>query len=428
VKNKALFLYLLTGASLFAGSIDYLSQQDAEYFGNPALTGKIGVSGAYYNPAGTAFLEDGTYIQISNQTHLKHYKMEVGGESFKSTKSSPVIPSMDIVYKKNRVSYFLHGGALAGGGHVLYKGGIGTFEAMAENFDKMGIPAHFKRGGDVKGSSYYIGITGGMAYQLNDHWSIAGALRYVNATRSLKGNGEFHLLGQEVDFNINADRKGDGFGGVFGVNYRHDDRLNIGFRYETEVSLKLSNTEQNLEKTFIRDLNALNAISPGLGSMIGQAVLGNQVVAEWTDGHHKKRNLPAMMSLGASYKTTENLTLLATGNYYFIKDAYAAFDAYKGYHNGYEIAFGMNYTLTPKWMLMTGYQYTHTGANKNTYKDTDYALNAHLYGVGAKYSYNEKLDLMGTFATIFYEDGTSVNKIKYEKHVNSIGLAAIYKF
>ncbi|WP_257164510.1 hypothetical protein [Cetobacterium somerae] len=34
-----------------------------------------------------------------------------------------------------------------------------------------------------------------------------------------------------------------------------------------------------------------------------------------------KRNLPAMASIGASYRATDKLTLFASGYYYFIKEA-----------------------------------------------------------------------------------------------------------
>ena len=52
MKKSLVILSLLASANAFAGSIDYLAQQDAEYFAHPAMIGKVGVSGAYYNPAG----------------------------------------------------------------------------------------------------------------------------------------------------------------------------------------------------------------------------------------------------------------------------------------------------------------------------------------------------------------------------------------
>ncbi|MEG1582874.1 MAG: aromatic hydrocarbon degradation protein, partial [Cetobacterium sp.] len=69
-KQNLILLGALLSVRAMGGSIDYLSQQDAEYLAHPAMVGKIGVSGAYYNPAGTVWLEDGTYMQINNQTHI----------------------------------------------------------------------------------------------------------------------------------------------------------------------------------------------------------------------------------------------------------------------------------------------------------------------------------------------------------------------
>ncbi|MGL4211074.1 MAG: OmpP1/FadL family transporter, partial [Cetobacterium somerae] len=59
-KQQLMLLVIVLSANSMGVIIDYLSQQDAEYLAHPAMVGKIGVSGAYYNPAGTVWLEDGT--------------------------------------------------------------------------------------------------------------------------------------------------------------------------------------------------------------------------------------------------------------------------------------------------------------------------------------------------------------------------------
>ncbi|MGL5088301.1 MAG: OmpP1/FadL family transporter, partial [Cetobacterium sp.] len=113
--KTAAILTLLTSATSFAGSIDYLSQQDAEYLAHPSMVGKIGVSGAYYNPAGLVWLEDGLYVQINNQTHLKTYSMSYKDSNFKSDKASPLVPSIQIVKKLADRAYFFNMGAIGGG-------------------------------------------------------------------------------------------------------------------------------------------------------------------------------------------------------------------------------------------------------------------------------------------------------------------------
>ncbi len=429
MRKKILLLTALSIPTLvMAGSIDYLSQQDSEYFAHPALTGKIGVSGAYYNPAGTALLEDGTYIQVNTQTHLKTYEMSIDNDSYKSDKTSPIIPSVQLVHVKNKRAYFLHTGVIAGGGNVAYKGGLGTFNAIA---NLLGPSVKFLDGNTVEGSSYYFTLQGGVAQEINEHWSIAVGARYVNATRTLKGKGRFQL-DNDINhtttypvFDIDSERTAQGVTGILGLNYHPNNKLNVGFRYEGETYLNFRTKEKNLGN-FKNDLDPNNNARE---SPIFTAVTGHPVVREWTDNMKGRRNLPAMASLGISYKFTDTITLLTSGNYYFIKEAGDDFGAYNGYHNGYEIGFGIDYALNQKWTLMCGYQYTDTGANSKTYKDTDYALNANLYGIGAKYKYNDNLELMGTLASVFYSSGTSISTgISYKKHVESIGLSATYKF
>lgn len=443
-KQLLLAAILLTSIKGFAGSIDYLSQQDAEYFAHPSMTGKIGVSGAYYNPAGTAFMEDGTYMQVNNQTHFKTYKMKVDGETFKSDKPSPIIPSIQIVKVDNGRSYFFHGGAIAGGGNVAYEGGLGMFKVMENklnhNLGQLSAdgskPIEFLGGNTVKGSSYYVTLQGGVAQKINDHWSAAFALRYVNAQRKLKGTAHYKLGnmnvpikgsfvnvpgGQTPIFDINSERTAQGVNGIFGLNY-NNDKLNVGLRYETETRLNFKTKEKNLGS--FKDSFAGHP----LADKIMGGVLGDPTVKEWLNGAKGKRNLPAMASIGASYAITEKTTLLTSGNYYFIKEAGDSFGAYNGYHNGYEVAFGIDHKLNEKWTLMGGYQYTNTGANKHTYKDTDYALDADMFGLGVKYQYSPNLSLMATGATVVYHSATSVTNVTYSKHVYSMGLGATYKF
>lgn len=444
-KQLLLASILLTSIKGFAGSIDYLSQQDAEYFAHPSMTGKIGVSGAYYNPAGTAFMEDGTYMQVNNQTHFKTYKMKVDGETFKSDKPSPIIPSIQIVKVDNGRSYFFHGGAIAGGGNVAYEGGLGMFKVMENTLNNTFNPSHapnanpikFLGGNTVKGSSYYVTLQGGVAQKINDHWSAAFGLRYVNAERKLKGVGNYSLTTPELKngkptgkfihstprFDINSERTAQGVNGIFGLNY-NNDKLNVGLRYETETRLNFKTKEKNL-KSFASSFGNTN---PMIAGGIIDKITNNPNVKEWTNGQKGKRNLPAMASIGASYAITEKTTLLTSGNYYFIKEAGDSFGAYDGYHNGYEVAFGIDHKLNEKWTLMGGYQYTNTGANKNTYKDTDYALDADMFGLGVKYQYSPNLSLMATGATVLYHSATSVTNVTYSKHVYSMGLGATYKF
>lgn len=459
MKKSLVILSLLASANAFAGSIDYLAQQDAEYFAHPAMIGKVGVSGAYYNPAGTAFLEDGLYVQLNSQTLFKTYEMDTkenfGGLSHESDHPSAFVPSIQIVKKEGDRSYFLHAGAAAGGGAVKYKNGISAFEVIGQgiedsfNFNKEdGTPngnnavVDYLGGSTVNGSSYYINTTFGMAQKINSKFSIAGGLRFMYAMRELNGTAHYNLyVGQGMDkipdpyksgdvrVDIDSERTGWGVGGVLGFHYQPTEKLNIGFKYETEVELNLD-ADGSVKTT---STNEIFKIDKGTGSIVGNinsALEKEPVIAEWLEDD--RRNLPAMMALGVSYELTDRITLLTSGNYYFIKDANRN-GCYENYDNGYEISVGVDYKLNDKWTLMAGYQYTDTGANENTYKDTDYALDADMYGVGVKYTPDETKEFIVSYAYVDYKNGTAVNEkgqetTTFKKEVNAIGLSATFKF
>ncbi len=459
MKKSLVILSLLASANAFAGSIDYLAQQDAEYFAHPAMIGKVGVSGAYYNPAGTAFLEDGLYVQLNSQTLFKTYEMDTkenfGGLSHESDHPSAFVPSIQIVKKEGDRSYFLHAGAAAGGGAVKYENGISAFEVIGQgiedsfNFNKEdGTPngnnavVDYLGGSTVNGSSYYINTTFGMAQKINSKFSIAGGLRFMYAMRELNGTAHYNLyVGQGMDkildpyksgdvrVDIDSERTGWGVGGVIGFHYQPTEKLNIGFKYETEVKLNL-NADGSVSTTSTNEAFKINS---GSGSVVGNingALEKEPVIAEWLEDD--RRNLPAMMALGVSYELTDRITLLTSGNYYFIKDANRN-GCYDNYDNGYEISVGVDYKLNDKWTLMAGYQYTDTGANENTYKDTDYALDADMYGVGVKYTPDETKEFIVSYAYVDYKNGTAVNEkgqetTTFKKEVNAIGLSATFKF
>lgn len=447
MKKSLLILSLIASANAFAGSIDYLAQQDAEYFAHPAMIGKVGVSGAYYNPAGTVFLEDGLYVQLNSQTLFKNYEMETVLEktdklSHESDHPTLFVPSIQIVKKEGDRSYFLHAGAAAGGGKVKYDNGISAFEVIGQEIKNSGLGlVNYLNGSTVNGSSYYFNTTFGMAQKINSKISIAGGVRVMYVTRELNGTAHYNLTTQspltgnlvsdKVNVTIDSERTGWGVGGVIGFNYQPTDRLNIGFKYESEVHLNLDSDGSITTTSKCKDFNAIHPIlKDSIVNTINGSLKKQPVIAEWlVDGN---RNLPAMMALGVSYQLTDRVTLLTSGNYYFIKDANTD-NPYDHYDNGYELSVGVDYKLNDKWTLMAGYQYTDTGANENTYKDTDYALDADMYGAGVKYTPDETKEFIVSYAYVDYKNGTAVDKsgaktTTFKKQVDAIALSATFKF
>ena len=440
-KKIMLLLSAIISVNAMAGSIDYLAQQDAEYLATPAMVGKIGVSGAYYNPAGLVWLEDGTYMQVNNQTMLKKYNHEYGNIKFESDKPSAFIPSFQVVHKEGDTAYFFHAGAIGGGGAVDYNGGVGTLPSLADGLKEKPIlndqgkiiaiieDVKHTGGTNVQGESYYVSVQGGVAHKISKSWSGAVGVRLIKATRKFKGTGKFNLkiegLPSEIPtkFDIDSTREAYGVTGILGLNYHPNEKFNLGMRYETETKLDFDNKETNLKNGFKNSPAGLFADK--IYGMVTEA----PSVKQWTEEGNGERNLPAMAAMGASYKATDRLTLLASGNYYFIKGTGDTVGNYKNYDNGYDLAVGLDYILNEKFTFMTGYQYTNTGANEKTYTDTDYPLDANMYSVGLKYNYSEQLQFIGAYSYVDYKPGTNKKtQITYKKRVEAFGVSATYKF
>lgn len=451
MKKTLMLIAVIASVNAYAGSIDYLAQQDSEYFAHPSMTGKIGTSGAFYNPAGTAFMEDGSYFKYNVQSIMKDYTMNTDkgiisdGQNgiHNSDYPSVLVPSFQFVKKEGDRSYFVHAGVAAGGGTVKYHNGISAFEFIGQGIEDNlikqfgnGVEVDYLGGNTVEGSSFYYNLNLGMAQKLNEKFSVGGGVRLIYATRELNGSGKFEINNLPfakdpvpIDVTIDAKREAYGVGGFIGFDYKPNDRLNIGFKYESEV--KLDFEAKNGQNGLSTSTSSYTG-KPGVDGLINKVVGGidsslrNEVVIkEWlVDGH---RNLPAMMSLGISYDVTDRFTLLTSGNYYFIRQANED-HAYDNYTNGYEASIGFDYKLNEKYTLMGGYQYTNTGANEGTYKDTDYALDAHMYSIGLSYSPNETRKYTIAYSFVDYISGTSSQtKTTFEKKVNAIGASVEFK-
>jgi len=455
MKKSLILLSILASATAYAGSIDYLAEQDAEYFAHPSMIGKIGTSAAFYNPAGTVFMEDGTYFKINSQTVFKNYKMEnnysgvpgatdsIKTGSHESDHPSALVPSVQYVSKKGNRSYFIHSGVAAGGGALKYEGGLTAFEVIGEkiqsNFIEKGYSSTsitYLDSPEAVGSSYYINTNFGMAQKLTPKFSVGGAIRFIYATRNLDCTANYNFVLDENSSNtqqnllvqLDAERKAYGVGGVLGFDYKATDKLNIGFKYESEVELyfKSEKGQSGLKVTPPSTISKDGLADNTICANIKNNLLKEKVISEWTD--KERRNLPATMSLGLSYELNDKITLLTSGNYYFIKEANRD-GAYDNYDNGYEISFGIDYKLNEKVVLMAGYQYTDTGANEDTYKDTDFALDANLYGVGIQYSPVENRTYALTYSYVDYKTASSsTTGTIFSKNVQAVAISAEFKF
>lgn len=118
---KRTFLTVLTSlctALVFAGGVENKTNMSTGYLRNPSRNTECSrPEAAFYNIAGTAFLEDGLYVEAGNQFIVKEYgnKLDTnnayqgyGIKDYYSNDETTVFfyPDADIVFKKGRWSTF----------------------------------------------------------------------------------------------------------------------------------------------------------------------------------------------------------------------------------------------------------------------------------------------------------------------------------
>ena len=304
-KKVFVFTVLAVGLLLPAflrSQIDNLSNMSAEWIrtGNRnAATDATDI--VVYNPAGLIKLADGFHLNLSNQSLFRkpqhHFDSPIfGSGTYKQDSADFYLPNFYAAYKKG--NWALFGGVyIPGGGAVAdYPDGSLTTHLIAiPMIASAGVFDGYKDD-YLEASSLYLTYTLGGAVKINNYLSLAVAGRYITAKNTFK-TGLTMLSSvlpvSQMPFDLEAKDTAAGFGAVFGLNFTPMDRLNIGIRYETKVSLEF-------ETEVSRDDFA--------GALV-------------QDGDKRQRDFPAMFGIGAAYRFCEKLTLELDFNYYFQEQA-----------------------------------------------------------------------------------------------------------
>ena len=228
---------------------------------------------------------------------------------------------------------------------------------------------------------------------------------------------------------LDSKREAWGYGFQIGVNYKVNDKLNLAARYDSRIKMnfKAKGSENQLQTADIIGSNI------GLSTFYPQYAINSKI----------RRDLPAILSVGASYKVTDNYLVSTSANYYFNRHAkmdrvttFGGHEHGRDYKNGWEIALGNEYKLNDKFTLIGSVNYARTGAKNSSFNDTEYALNSVTLGAGLRYKYDDTLSITGSVAHFIYEkeDGNFKEKYKvndnqkYHKEITAFGLSVTKKF
>lgn len=430
--KKRLGLLALTAvltSVAYGASIDHIQTYTPEYLGNQAQNGMINNASVYYNPAGIVNLEKGTYVHIGAQLAVGHEKMEYKGEELKADLFQPIPNFAMYKVEDNSALYWTFGG-IAGGGDLEYKDGVAGTAVVSDILKVIGFKLNSvdnpfldasTNGSSAEGKNLYAQTTLGKVWKVDNKLSLSAAGRLVYGIRELKG--DIYLSGKKTEgfleqfkkdnthASIDSERTAWGYGVQLGLNYQATEKLNFAMRYDSRIKMnfkaKTSEEERNI-------------------NLAGNNLGFSSFYPEYVDGTKSRRDLPAILAAGMSYKVTDNWTVGLSGNYYFNKDA--KLDRTKPnkvlenlgtkhvkaeYDNGWELALGTEYRFSPKWAILGSINYADTGAKVTSYDDVEYALNSVTLGTGLKYNPDETTEWIFTVCHFFYDSESGHYDVKY---------------
>ena len=433
--KKRLGLLALTAvltSVAYGASIDHIQTYTPEYLGNQAQNGMINNASVYYNPAGIVNLEKGTYVHVGAQLAVGHEKMEYKGEDYKADLFQP-IPNFAMYKVEDSSALYWTFGGIAGGGDLEYKDGVAGTAVIGEILYGLGEQLSPTLGGknpfanvntngsSAEGKNLYAQTTLGKVWKIDNKLSLSAAGRLVYGIRELKGelNIENAPLLQDNYASIDSERTAWGYGVQLGVNYQATEKLNLAMRYDSRVRMEFK-AKTNGKEDKITGLDKLPIKIPGLPPELGFG----DFYPEYADGNKTRRDLPAILAAGMSYKVTDNWTVALSGNYYFNKDAkmdrvsstsiLGSKPIEAEYDNGWELALGTEYRFSPKWAVLGSINYADTGAKVTSYDDVEYALNSVTLGTGLKYNPDETTEWVFTVCHFFYDSESGHYDVKYQ--------------
>lgn len=431
--KKSALIAILTLSNLsavFAGGILTNTNQSAHFIRMVARDASTQIDAAYTNPAGLVKLKDGFHFSISNQsafqtrtitTTFQPFSSFGGSDTkrFKGTASAPIIPSLQAAYKIDKWVLSGNIAVTGGGGKATFDRGLPSFESqiatLIPSINKFGagvgqiIPGatltadQYSVDAYMRGSSFIYGAQLGGSYAINDMFAVYGGFRlnivnnkYEGHLRSIMVNPKsnipalgtgamipasqyFGAMAQNpalpaeyqallegyaaatADKYLESSQSGWGVAPILGFNFSYKD-LNVGMKYEFRTALNVEN------KTKRDD------------------------TGQFKDGVNTAHDIPALFTIGASYRITPKLLASVGYHHFFDSDADMAEvvnpanpsekigkqNFISGGTNEYLL--GFEYQIDRLFLVSAGGQITRYGV-KDAYQ-TDLSFSIHSYSIG----------------------------------------------
>lgn len=415
----------LAGFFAFAGGVDTKSNQSTGYLRNPSRnTEDSRAEAALYNIAGTAFMDEGLFLNAGDQIIFKRYSNEYAGTEYVDKAVVYAFPNLEAVYRSGKLSFFGSFAVYGGGGKLEYDDGSAMTMGLLANGAKSAVEQatvfqtkataatdtttkakyatnaqkYYAVAQGLKAAatdhdlSVYSAVFGeqiGIGFHFNDYVSAAAAVRILQGQQDIilsSDNSAFVSVNGKSDLGYRS--RGWGYAFVIGVEEKPTDKIDLSAQYQTKATMKYEYTD----------------VKGDLASLLG-----------YEKGDSYKNDLPAVLNLGAGYQALDDLYLSTSFNLYFDSDAERNGNGTSlDYDNSWEIAVGAEYKVTDEIALSLGALYNRTGSNSGANNIVNPALDCMSAGAGAEFMVYKNVWLEGGFMYSYYSEkdyeGVTLNK------------------
>lgn len=375
---------LLIGTVVFAS--DNQSAAWVRTLCREAVTDSI--DAAYFNPAGTAFLEKGLHVQAMNLSVLQTYShfSVVTSKTYEADTPVWLFPTARVGYNGGSWAAFFDFNIPEGGGSLDYAEGAVLLDAGG--------------GGSVFGKSAVMAFTLGGSYRFGDMISIGAS------GRVLYGNDGYDVSLNATGGSAEAKATGFGFGGMFGVDVIPFAGFTLAVTVETVAKLEMEYTEVTGDAFTVAALGA-----PPL------------YIAE---GTKYDADLPWRVRTGFAYEMPFGLTVSSTFKYAFYK---AVDDALR---NTYTIAGSLAYDISERLEVSVGGSYgIDEVPDVEDYNPLNPELSSFTLAGGAGIEVIDGLVIDVGSLYVFYQEESASGASGFtdlDKNVLLFGVGATYSF
>jgi long-chain fatty acid transport protein len=407
---------------LMAGGIINKQNLSADYF--RSLTRHASTDAAdivAYNPAGVMKLENGLYTKLDLLHISKDYTNSVGNvyafageEGTYNTDVPSTVPGFFTVYKKDKWAGFFAFTVPGGGGKVEFEDGNARTVQLAANIiaNSGGLLTSIN---DMylEADSYQYGFTLGGAYEISKMFSVAGGLRFIDATQKFAGYAQLNTVASTVNkYEVDLERDATGFGYFLGLNIEPIDMINIGLSYYSNTSLDFS-TDASKDDV-------------GVVSSLG-----------WDED--VREDLPGVLGLGVAVRPIDPLLVEVNYTRYLESQASLDDDRFQDSDEGdsSDLGLSLTYTIHEQWRASFGYLLTNiAGMEKESLLTESPELDATTIALGVVYSPIDRLDISLGYTDVDYEGVTTTDPLssrapagtELEKDVWALSLGLQYRF